>query len=79
MRKFVKSESTSGSVIKSSSEWIIQQVLSVRFRRIERLKIVSGTNVDLHVRGTKLSQTNKLIFYDIVYLAPLGTKFFTEI
>ena len=78
MRKFVKSESTSGSVIKSSSEWIIQQVLSVRFRRIERLKIVSGTNVDLHVRETKLSQTNKLIFYDIVYLAPLGTKFITE-
>ena len=42
----------------SSSEWvwIVQHVLSDFFRRIERLKIVSGTNVDLYMRRTKLSE-----------------------
>ena len=34
--------------------WIVQHVLSVSFRRIQRLKIVSGTNVELHMRRTKL-------------------------
>ena len=34
----------------SSSEW----VLSLCLRRIERLKIVSGKNVDLHMRRTEL-------------------------
>ena len=40
----------------SSSEWvwIIQHVLSVFFRWIERLKIGSRTNVDLHIRRAKL-------------------------
>ena len=40
----------------SSSEWvwIVQHVLSVGFRRIERLKIVFKTNFDLHMRRTKL-------------------------
>ena len=32
----------------SARVWILQHVLSVYFKRIERLKIVSGTNVDLH-------------------------------
>ena len=38
----------------SSSEWvcIVQHVLFVCFRRIKRLKIVSGTNVDLHMQRT---------------------------
>ena len=34
--------------------WIVQHVLSVCFRRVERLNIVSGTNVNLHMRRTKL-------------------------
>ena len=34
--------------------WIVQHALSVCFRRIEHLKIVPGTNVDLHMRRTKL-------------------------
>ena len=40
----------------SSSEWvwIVQHVLSVCFRRIERLKIVFGTNVFFTMRWTKL-------------------------
>ena len=40
----------------SSSEWvwIVQHVLSVCYRRMERLTIVSGTNVELHMRRTKL-------------------------
>ena len=46
-------------------------MLSVCFRWIERLKIVSGTNVDLHARRNKLRNKN---FFD-VYLASLGRKF----
>ena len=34
--------------------WIVQHVLSVCFRRIERLRIVSETNVDPHMQRTKL-------------------------
>ena len=68
VRKFVKSELTSGSAIKSLSEWIIQHVLSVCFWGIERLKIVSEKNVDLHLRGTRLSQTNKLKKCIILYI-----------
>ena len=48
--KFMKS-STSGSV---KFVWIS---LDRPSRRIERLKIVSGTNVDLHMRRTKLIYT----------------------
>ena len=33
---------------------IVQRVLPVCFRRIERLKIISGTNISLHMRRTKL-------------------------
>ena len=32
--------------------WIVQHVLSVCYKRVERLKIVSGTSVDLHTRPT---------------------------
>ena len=42
-------------------------------RRIERLKIVSETNVDLHIRRTKLKN-----LYDNVYLASFG-RIFMEI
>ena len=34
--------------------WIGQHVLSVCYRRMERLTIVSGTNVELHMRRTRL-------------------------
>ena len=34
--------------------WIVQHVLSVCFRRIERVKIVSETNDNLHMRRTRL-------------------------
>ena len=42
------------STCSKSRVWIFQHVLSVSFRRMERLMIVSGTNVDLHLRRTKL-------------------------
>ena len=47
----------SGLTQLSSSEWawVVQHVLSVCFRRIERLKIFPGTNVDLHMRRTKIT------------------------
>ena len=48
--------------------WIAQHVLSVCFRRIERLKIVAGKNVDVHMRWTKLS--NKLKLCMILYIEP---------
>ena len=60
MRRIKVSELNSWNVRRlaqlTSSElvWIVQQhVLSVRFRRIERLKIFLGTNVDLHMRRIK--------------------------
>ena len=37
--------------------------ISVCFRRIERLKIVSETNVDLHIRRTKVINKNCVIMY----------------
>ena len=52
--------------------WIVQHALSVCFRRIERLKIVFETNVDLHIRRTKVINKN---LYDNVYLALFGRKF----
>ena len=63
MRRIKRSELSSWKIrhlpqfnLISSSEWvwIVQHVLSVCFRWIERLKIVSGTNVDLHTRRNKL-------------------------
>ena len=58
MRRTKLIELTSWKVLAqlSSSEWIwiVQHVLSVCSRRIERLKIVSGTNVDFHMRRFKL-------------------------
>ena len=49
-------------------------VLSVCFRLIERLKLVSGTNVDLHMRQTKLINLKKL--YDKCLLSLFrGRKF----
>ena len=51
--KFMKS-STSGSVKFVCISLDRPTRPSVCFRRIERLKIVSGTNLDLHVRGTTL-------------------------
>ena len=62
----------------SSSEWvwIVQHVLSVCSRRIERLKIVSGTNVDFHMRRTKLIIKT---VYNNVYLASFGRKFLTDL
>ena len=60
MRRTKLSELSSWKVSRlaqlSSSEWvwIVQHVLSVYFRRTERLKIVSGTNVDLQMWRTKL-------------------------
>ena len=49
--------------------WIVQHVLSVCFRQIECLKIAFGTNVDLHMRWTKL------INWKFVWLASSGKKF----
>ena len=62
----------------SSSEWIwiVQHVLFVCSRRIERLKIVSGTNVDFHMRRTKL--TIKHVYHN-VYLASFRRKFLTDL
>ena len=50
----------------SSSKWvwIVQHVLSVFFRRTERLKIVSETNVDLHMWRTKL-MNSKFVWWCI--------------
>ena len=41
---------------------------------VERLKIISGTNVDLHMRRTKLINLKKN--EDNVYLASFGRKCF---
>ena len=57
---------------------IVQHVQSVCFRRIERLKIVSGTNVDLHIRRSKLMSSFKNL-YDDLYLASFGRKFITDL
>ena len=43
-------------------------------RNVERLKIISGTNVDLHMRRTKVMNLKKN--EDNVYLASFGRKFF---
>ena len=40
--------------------WIVQHALSVCFSRVERLNIVSGTNVNLHMRRTKLIHQRRL-------------------
>ena len=57
---------------------IVQHVQSVCFRRIERLNIVSGTNVDLHIRRSKLISSFKNL-YDDLYLASFGRKFITDL
>ena len=57
---------------------IVQHVQSVCFRRIERLKIVSGTNVDLHIRRSKLISSFKNLYNDL-YLASFGRKFITDL
>ena len=49
-------------------------VLSVCFRLIERLKLVSGTNVDLHMRQTKLINLKKL--YDKCLLSIFREKIY---
>ena len=49
-------------------------VLSVCFRLIERLKLVSGTNVDLHMRQTKLINLEKL--YDKCLLSIFREKIY---
>ena len=57
---FLKSPGKSGSArpprgMKLGNEFGgVQHVLSVCFTRIERLKTVSWTNVELHMRQTKL-------------------------
>ena len=53
-----------------SSEWVwtVQHALSVYFRRIERLKIVSRTKVDVNLHGRKKNWTIKNL-YGNVYLA----------
>ncbi len=54
----------------SSSDWIKidQQVLSVCFSRIERVKIDCGRNVDLSFHETDLTK-NSLHLHDNVFLA----------
>ena len=53
--------------------WIVQHVLSVCFRRIElRLKIISETNVDLHI-CEELNKYQTKNFH-CVYLASFGRK-----
>lgn len=42
--------------------WIVQHVLSVCFRRIKGLKIVSGTHVDLQMQRTKLIKNLQTLF-----------------
>ena len=45
-------------------------------RQIERLKIVSETNIDLHIRRTKL--INSKFTDDNAFLASFGRKFITD-
>ena len=60
----------------SSSEWvsIVQHVLSVCFRWMRRLKIVSETNFDLHMRRTKLIN-KKFVWWCIFSLVGLKLLF----
>jgi len=60
--------------ISSEWIWIVQHVLSVCFRRKECLRSSVGTNVDLHMRPTKLIIKNS---YDNVYLASFGRLWFS--
>ena len=57
--------------------WIAKHVLFNCFRWMYRRKIVGGTNVDLHMRRTKLKKMKNL--YDNVYLASFGKTFFTDL
>ena len=61
--------STSGSLGSSEWVWIVQQCSIRLLRRTELLKIVSGTNVDLHLhlRRTKL-RNKKFVWYTILSL-----------
>ena len=64
----------------SSSEWvwIVQHVLSVCFRRIKkRLKIVSGTHVDLHIQRTKLINW-KFVWWCIFSLVREKTYYWSD-
>ena len=80
MRRTKLIELTSWKVLAQLSScewvWIVQHVLSVCSRRIERLKIVSGTNVDFHMRRSKLIIKH---VYHNVYLASFGRKFLTDL
>ena len=75
-KKKKKKKSTSGLVKFVWMSWIVQTLLSVCIRRIGRLKIVFGPNLDHRMVRTKPINWK---FYHNVHLVSLERKFITDL